>query len=30
MVDKCTETVEEVKLAKISLAEHESRRRCSS
>ena len=30
LVEECTETVEEVKLAKIALAEHESRRRCSS
>ena len=30
LVEKCTETVEEVKLAKIALAEHESRGRCSS
>ena len=29
-VEECTETVEEVTLAKITLAEHESSRRCSS
>ena len=30
LVEECTETVKEVKLAKIALAEHESRRGCSS
>ena len=29
-VEECTETVEEVKLAKITLAENESRYKCSS
>ena len=30
LVDKCTETVEEVKLAKITLAENENSYKCSS
>ena len=30
IVDECTETIEEVKLAKISLAENESADKCSS
>ena len=30
LVDECTETVEEVKLAKITLAENESSYNCSS
>ena len=30
LVEECTETVEEVKLAKITSGEHESRRGCSS
>ena len=30
LVDECTETVEEVKLAKITLAENESKYKCSS
>ena len=30
IVDECTETVEEVKLAKITLAENENSNKCSS
>ena len=30
LVDECTETVEEVKLAKITLAENENKHKCSS
>ena len=30
LVDECTETIEEVKLAKITLAENESENKCSS
>ena len=30
LVDECTETVEEVKLAKITLAENENSYKCSS
>ena len=30
LVDECTETVEEVKLAKITLAENENRYKCTS
>ena len=30
MVDECTETVEEVKIAKIALAENENSYKCSS
>ena len=30
IIDECTETIEEVKLAKITLAENENRYKCSS
>ena len=30
LVDECTETIEEVKLAKITLAENENSNKCSS
>ena len=30
LVDECTETIEEVKLAKITLAEDENSHKCSS
>ena len=30
LIDECTETIEEVKLAKITLAENENENKCSS
>ena len=30
LVEKCTETVEEIKLAKLTLAENENKHKCSS